>query len=202
MRSAESDADGLSIETGRLAMRPLDAAGAEALAAIADAEAAVPSRDADELADARAWIARARVTPGASCYAILLRASGEPVGAAGVQPMEGQPAGLELLVWIGAAQWGRGLATEAVQVSIDRAFADPSVGAVWGICRVTNRRARRVIEKCGFQYRENGMARSVTLRGAVPVERFVLERRSWQSLKAWGAVAMPGVPATSPEVAA
>jgi hypothetical protein len=49
-----------------------------------------------------------------------------------------------------------------------------------------NHRARRVIEKCGFQFRETGMVRSPVLRGAVPVERFALERRNWAALRAWG----------------
>jgi RimJ/RimL family protein N-acetyltransferase len=52
---------------------------------------------------------------------------------------------------------------------------------------VSNGRARRVIEKCGFQFRETGMVRSPVSFGAVPVERFVLERRNWASLKSWGA---------------
>jgi len=43
-----------------------------------------------------------------------------------------------------------------------------------------------VIEKCGFQFRGTGMVRSPTLFGAFPVERFVLDRRNWASLKAWG----------------
>ena len=47
--------------------------------------------------------------------------------------------------------------------------------------------ARRVVEKCGFQFRDTGMVRSIAARGAVPVERFVLERRVWASLKSWGA---------------
>ena len=31
------------------------------------------------------------------------------------------------------------------------------------------------------------MIRSIAARGAVPIERFVLERRVWSSLKSWGA---------------
>jgi hypothetical protein len=48
-----------------------------------------------------------------------------------------------------------------------------------------------VVEKCGFQYRGTGMVRAASRSGAVPVERFVLERRNWESLKAWGAVIKP-----------
>ena len=61
--------------------------------------------------------------------------------------------------------------------------------SLWCSNRASNARARRVIEKCGFQFRGTGMVRSPTLFGAFPVERFVLERRNWASLKAWGAPA-------------
>jgi hypothetical protein len=44
-----------------------------------------------------------------------------------------------------------------------------------------------VIEKCGFQFRETGMVRFPILNGAVPVERFALERRTWAALRAWSA---------------
>ena len=80
-----------------------------------------------------------------------------------------------------------GYGTEAAQALIDHAFADEAVGALWCSNRVTNARARRVIEKCGFQFRGTGMVRSPTRFGAFPVERFVLDRRNWASLKAWGA---------------
>jgi hypothetical protein len=41
------------------------------------------------------------------------------------------------------------------------------------------------MEKCGFQYAGQGMGPSLFLRGMVPVDRFRLERRVWQSLKEW-----------------
>jgi hypothetical protein len=67
------------------------------------------------------------------------------------------------------------------------ALADTGILAVWCSNRVGNNRARRVIETCGFQFRETGMVRSPVTNCAVPVERFVLERRNRTSLKSWGA---------------
>ena len=101
---------------------------------------------------------------------------------------DGRPAGRDRGRDLGRrAHWGRGYATEATQAVIDRAFADDRHRrSLWCSNRASNGRARRVIEKCGFQFRETGMVRSPT-RGAVPVERFVLERRNWASLKSWGA---------------
>ena len=79
----------------------------------------------------------------------------------------------------------------ATQTAIDRAFADPATTRVWCSIRVSDGRARRVVEKCGFQYTGTGMGRSPGSPGAVPVERFVLERRNWASLKSWGAPTPP-----------
>ena len=109
------------------------------------------------------------------------------IGCAGYGATQERPATVEVGLWIGAAWWGRGYGTEAAQALIDHAFADGRADALWCSNRVTNDRARRVIEKCGFQFRGTGMVRSPTFFGAFPVERFVLDRRNWASLKAWGA---------------
>ena len=75
---------------------------------------------------------------------------------------------------------------EVTHAIIDRAFGATDTQALWCANRVANSRGRRVIEKCGFQFRETGMVRSAA-QGAMPVERYVLERRNWLSLKEWGA---------------
>jgi RimJ/RimL family protein N-acetyltransferase len=109
------------------------------------------------------------------------------LGCAGYGVARDMPGSTEIGVWIGIPWWGRGYATEAVQALVDRAFGEDRLKALWCSSRVTNTRARRVIEKCGFQFRGTGMVRSPTAFGAFPVERFVLDRRNWESLKAWGA---------------
>ena len=120
-------------------------------------------------------------------FAVVDRHSRAIVGGASYGPMVDRRASLEVAAWIGEPFWGRGFATEATQAVIDRAFADQRIQVLWCSNRASNQRARRVIEKCGFQFRETGMVRSPSLRGAMPVERFVLDRRNWRSLKAWGA---------------
>jgi RimJ/RimL family protein N-acetyltransferase len=107
------------------------------------------------------------------------------VGAASYG-VTGLGSGMEMTLWIGEPYWGRGYATEAAHALIDQAFADTSIETLWCAIRVTNARARRVIEKCGFQYRGSGMVR-LTGRGAFPIERFALDRRNWASLRSWGA---------------
>ncbi len=124
---------------------------------------------------------------GGDAFAITEQVDGTLVGCAGYGPTRAPPATVEAGLWIGAAWWGRGYGTEAAHGLIDHAFADGRVNALWCSIRVTNSRARRVIEKCGFQFRGTGMVRSPASFGAFPVERFVLDRRNWASLKAWGA---------------
>ncbi len=120
-------------------------------------------------------------------FAVTSRRDGAVIGCAGYGPTQERPDTVEAGLWIGAPWWGRGYGTEAAQGLIDHAFADGRVNMLWCSNRVTNTRARRVLEKCGFQFRGTGMVRSPTFFGAFPVERFVLDRRNWASLKAWGA---------------
>jgi RimJ/RimL family protein N-acetyltransferase len=126
---------------------------------------------------------------GRGAYAVTERGDGMIVGCAGYGATQDQPGTIEISLWIGAPWWGRGYGTEAAQALIDCAFSDERVDSLWCSNRVTNVRARRVIEKCGFQFRGTGMVRSPTFFGAFPVERFILDRRNWASLKAWGAPA-------------
>lgn len=123
-------------------------------------------------------------------FAVVERRSGTMVGLSAYGQMSDRPGAIEVATWIGETHWGRGYATEATHAVIDRAFCETGITILWCSNRVSNSRARRVIEKCGFQFRETGMVRSPASFGAVPVERFVLERRNWASLKSWGAASM------------
>jgi RimJ/RimL family protein N-acetyltransferase len=124
---------------------------------------------------------------GGISFALVERDGGAVVGTAGFGPIPERPQAAEIACWVGEPHWGRGLATEASQALIDHVFADEGVLVLWCSNRPSNTRARRVIEKCGFQFRGPGMVRSPTLNVAVPVERFLLDRRNWVSLKSWGA---------------
>lgn len=184
-----------TLSTLRLLLRPWRASDGTELGALAERSAGrrdgSAGRENEELADARGWIARARVSDGAAAFVVTLRGQGGEadtiIGAGALAHSPDQLTRREVGIWIGEPFAGKGFATEALHALIDFGFAAEATQQLWGVCRVTNGRARRVIEKCGFQFRESGMARSVVLRGAVAVERFVLERRNWASLKAWGA---------------
>ena len=166
------------ILTPRLLLRPGEARDGAAIAMLS-----ANPRVAENLAAA----------PGlgsGESFVVVERASGVVLGVAGYGPMAERPQSVAVATWLGEPHWGRGYATEATQAVVDRAFRDDSLMVLWCSNRASNARARRVIEKCGFQFRESGMMRVSAVRGAVPVERFVLERRNWTSLKAWGAVAV------------
>jgi RimJ/RimL family protein N-acetyltransferase len=124
-------------------------------------------------------------------FVVVAREQRVVVGSAGYAAIADRPSAAEMALWIGEPHWGRGYGTEAAQGLIDRVFANPRIDVLWCSNRVINDRARRVVEKCGFQPRGNGMVRSPSLRGAYPVERFLLDRRNWASLKAWGAIVRP-----------
>ncbi|EKF41883.1 N-acetyltransferase GCN5 [Nitratireductor indicus C115] len=136
------------------------------------------------LQDADAFLTRVRNGGMKGCtYAITLSESGAFIGCAG---LENRETGLEIGYWIGEPYWGRGYATEAAHALVDLAFRATDIDRLNVSCRVTNTASRRVIHKCGFQYAGQGMMDSA-VAGKVPVERYQLDRRTWVSLRSWGA---------------
>jgi GNAT superfamily N-acetyltransferase len=177
MDSEESELR-LRIETARLSLRrprtgdEAEIAVMSAGRRIAENLAALPCPDSGGIGET---------------FVLVERCKNRLVGAGMYGPRVDRPSATEIACWIGEPHWGKGFGTEAAQAVIDRAFADERIGILWCANRVLNDRARRVIEKCGFQFRETGMVRFPILNGAVPVERFALERRTWTALRAWGA---------------
>ncbi len=166
------------ILTQRLWLRMPDAADRAAVKALA-----ANPRVAENLAAAPGeWTG-----PRCASLAVVEREANVVIGAAAYGAIADRPGAVEIATWVGEPHWGRGYATEATQALIDHVFADERTRILWCANRASSTRSRRVVEKCGFQYRGTGMVRSPSLNGAVPVERFVLERRNWESLKAWGA---------------
>lgn len=132
-------------------------------------------------AEARAFITMTANRTDGCAYALTLAESGAFVGGAGLNTT---PRGLELGYWIGEPYWGNGYATEAAHALIDLAFRATDSEHVNASCRVVNGASRRVIHKCGFQYAGQGMLDSLST-GRVPVERYILDRKTWVSLRTW-----------------
>jgi RimJ/RimL family protein N-acetyltransferase len=182
----------LVLECERLVLRAPRLPDADAIVSlagnrkIAEMTALIPHPYAR--ADAEAWIAAAPAV-GDLALAITRKADGALVGACGyAHNGRAEP---ELGYWIGEPYWNAGFATEAVRAVIDYAFAQTGLEAVTSRCRVTNAASRRVIEKCGFQWTGAGLLRVRSLKASVPVDRFRLDRRTWEALRAWGRSRLP-----------
>ena len=177
-----------AFETCRLALRPLMDADASPIASlindrdIAAMLARVPHPYATS--DAEAFVGNQR---GENVFAVCLK-HGEYteklIGCCGLTP-DASAKRAELGYWIGRSFWGQGLATECVQATIDHGFWTMHLDAIDVSCRVVNDASRRVIHKCGFQFVGATMIQTLA-SGRVSGERYVLERRSWASLKSWG----------------
>ena len=129
-------------------------------------------------------------------WMVDLTETGETVGNVGLWNPAGWPEpeiGWDLF----AGHEGRGYATEATQAVVDLAFADTGATAVWCSNRVSNSRARRVIEKCGGVLMERylttaslGAKESLRYRIALPEDAggHVLTVTDWLYLTANGTI--------------
>ncbi len=175
--SGARERKGSEILTARLRLRPLVKRDHPAVTALASSDAVRHN----------VTVAFLSTTELGATFVIERRSARSLIGAGGYRPIAGRAGGVELAICLAEGEWGAGYGTEATQALIDAAFADPAVREVWASVRVTNARARRVHEKCGFQPRGTGMARGSNGSGSFPVEHIVLNRGAWVSLKSWGA---------------
>lgn len=72
--------------------------------------------------------------------------------------------------WLGKRFWGRGIATEAVTLLGDHAFASLGVRRLWANVMASNRASARVLEKAGFQHEATLRAAFVDRAGEVQDE--------------------------------
>ncbi len=188
--SDDSDDESLRIEcpvlvTGRLLLRAPRESDLQSLVLLADNRhvaqmlARMPHPYGE--AEARSFLAMTGLKrPGVS-YALTLAGTGTFVGCAGLNAKD---RGLELGYWIGEPYWKRGFATEAAHALVDLAFRSTGIAVLHASARVINPASRRVLHKCGFQYAGQGMMNSM-VAGQVPIERYRLDRRTWESLRTW-----------------
>lgn len=175
------------MQTDRLLLRPWRPADAEALyryasdPAVGTAAGWPPHRS---VAESREVIGSVFAAP--EIYAIVLRATGEPVGCIGLQPATATtgpdvPGNDETEVgyWLGRPHWGRGLTTEALRLLLARCFGALKMKAVWGVHYEGNTASRRVMEKCGFAFHHTERAKGMP-PGGVQTEHFMrLTAEAW-----------------------
>lgn len=196
--------DVFRLETRRLWLRWPRAGDAPAIAAlagdrdVAEMTARIPHPYPAEQADAFVVRARGAMLAGSELvFAVAPKARPNAlVGMVGIHPTAQGPA---LGYWIGKEHWGQGYAREAARALIDAAFTYTELPEIVASARVVNHGSRRVLETCGFRAAGGGFDDS-PLRGRMAVDRFVLDRRAWASLKSWGREGWaPTAPASTEE---
>ena len=173
------------LETERLTLRQPTLADVKAITCLADdvriAENTRFIPHPYRLRDAEDFIA-AVTAPGSTNTVFVIELDGAPIGMVGLD--RSKPAA-ELGYWIGVDYWGRGYATEAARAMIDYAFEEFDIDAIHAGARVINPASRKILEKCGFQWRCVELHRFRALGSSTPVDRLRLERGVWSSLRRW-----------------
>ncbi|MBC2887359.1 GNAT family N-acetyltransferase [Ochrobactrum sp. CM-21-5] len=174
--------------TERLVLRPPHVEDVDAIsylannARVADMLARMPHPYTRE--NAADFVERVRKGEMGNCiYAITQAETGIFMGCCGIHAYK-HGEGLEIGYWLGEPYWGHGFATESAHALIDLAFRATPIERLHVSCRASNGGSRRVIHKCGFQFSGMGMSDSLAA-GNVPVERYVLDRRTWIGLRSW-----------------
>ena len=124
-------------------------------------------------------------TPG--IYALVLKETREPVGAAGVtygstgrKYLKEHEA--EIGYWIGVPYWGQGLVPEAVRRLLAMCFEELDMETVWCGYYDDNVKSRRVQEKCGFVYDHKEENVRVEALNEYRTEHFTkLTRQRWMT---------------------
>ena len=127
------------------------------------------------LTDAEAYISRvASVDPPLSLAIVV---DGRAVGGVGLQLMtDVNRRSAEIGYWLGAAYWGRGIATEAITLVTDWAFGAHRLLRLFAQPYAANLASRRVLEKAGYEL-EGTMRRSAIKDGEVRDQRLYARLR-------------------------
>jgi RimJ/RimL family protein N-acetyltransferase len=118
------------------------------------------------LADADRFIEKAARMEPQTFFAIVV--AGVVAGGIGYTPRQDvERISAEVGYWLGAAHWGRGIATRAVRSLTALAFAaDPELRRLYALPYASNPASARVLEKAGWR-REAQMRESVIKDGVV-----------------------------------
>lgn len=179
-----------AIELGRLVLRGLDEQDIVPMTALAD-NIRVASRAWDmprpyTIADAGRFLRHVREAAGElTVFAISHRDTGAFLGCCKLDADEDETEA-RIGFWLGEVYWNRGYMTEALQGLVDHAFTNaPALTRLSADIQVINPGARRVLEKCGFQYAGPGARRDTRQGCLVPSDHFRMDRGIWMALRAW-----------------
>jgi ribosomal-protein-alanine N-acetyltransferase len=147
---------GMTLETRRLFLRPLQLADAPRLAMlagrreIADTTISIPHPYSE--GQARKWIAAQSESGGRSiAFAITIRDNTHLIGVAGLRDVDAEHAQAELGFWIGLEWWRKGYATEAARAVVRYGFEQLKLNRIYAHHMVRNPASGRVLEKLGLK---------------------------------------------------
>jgi len=102
------------------------------------------------VADARAWVRQCSTAEGPPRHLAIVF-DREPIGGTGFERLADLARlTAEIGYWLGEPHWGRGLATEALRLTSDYAFAQFDFVRLQAGVLDWNPRSRRVLEKAGY----------------------------------------------------
>lgn len=141
------------------------------------------------IADAGRFLRRLRDRlSGLTAFAITQRENGTLIGCCRIDAGESDGES-RTSFWIGEPYWNRGYMTEALQALVGDAFIrSPRLITIRTSVQATNPAARRVLEKCAFQYAGPGAQRDIRQGCLVPVDHYRIDRGIWSAVKAWSQV--------------
>jgi carbamoyl-phosphate synthase large subunit len=163
--------------TEGLSVRPLEAADAEELYALSDANRAylsqfMPWAAGQTLPDTRSHIdsslQRQAANAGFDCAIVR---DGRVIGCVGYHSVSWQHRGTSIGYWLAESEQGRGTMTQAVRALVDHAFAAWDLNRVEIAAAVENERSRAVARRLGFT--EEGVRRAAEFVGGRYVDHVV-----------------------------
>lgn len=176
----------MTLETDRLLLRPWQESDASDLYEYASDPAVGPAAGwpvHTSVENSRDIIRNVLSAP--ETYAVVLKATGRPIGSAGIKfspntstPLP--PSEAELGYWVGVPHWGQGYIPEAVRELLRRCFEYLGCTTVWCAYYDGNEKSRRVQEKCGFRYHHTEENKPCPLLNTVHTEHFTcITRDEW-----------------------
>jgi [ribosomal protein S5]-alanine N-acetyltransferase len=123
--------------------------------------------------DAGDFLAHAAASPDPSNLAIDV--GGDAVGGIGYVPgQDVERFSAEIGYWLGESFWGRGIATEALELVTAYAFEQLNMLRLFALPFADNAASIRVLEKAG--YRSEGLLRASSVKYGVPKDQLLYAR--------------------------
>ncbi|NKC13339.1 MAG: GNAT family N-acetyltransferase [Gammaproteobacteria bacterium] len=170
----------------RFELRPLRADDAMRVAALsadsAIADAMVNSPPPAPVSEVRRFVEACQrgEQVGSSVYRAIVDAD-ELVGVVALHPIDSVNRSAELMVWVGRAFWGRGLASKAVNSMVRDAFECHGLNRIYAYHLWRSKAPARVLAAAGFV--REGVLRQARLRkgGFEDVVQCALLHEDWRS---------------------